>query len=34
MAAHLTNISFEFIYAIFTEDASLRFLNHGAKSQK
>ena len=34
MAAHLTNFSFEFIYAIFTEDASLPFLYHGAKKSK
>ena len=32
--AHLTNFSFEFFYEIFTEDASLRLLYHGAKSQK
>ena len=29
--AHLTNFSFEFFYEIFTEDASLLFLCHGAK---
>ena len=29
--AHLTNFSFEFFYEIFTEDASLLFLYHGAK---
>ena len=29
--ADLTNFSFEFFYEIFTEDASLRLLYHGAK---
>ena len=32
--AHLTNFSFEFFYEIFTEDASLLLLYHGAKSKK
>ena len=32
--AHLNNFSFEFVYEIFTEDASLLLLYHGAKSQK
>ena len=32
--AHLTNISFEFFYKIFTEDASLPLLYHGAKQSK
>ena len=32
--AHLTNFSFEFFYEIFTEDASLPFLYHGAKKSK
>ena len=32
--AHLTNFSFEFFYDIFTEDASLLFLYHGAKKSK
>ena len=32
--AHLTNFSFEFCYTIFTEDASLPFLYHGAKKSK
>ena len=32
--AHLTNFSFEFFYEIFTEDASLLFLYHGAKKSK
>ena len=32
--AHLTNFSFEFFYKIFTEDASLPFLYHGAKKSK
>ena len=32
--AHLTNFSFEFFYEIFTEDASLRLLYHGAKKVK
>ena len=32
--AHLTNFSFEFLYEIFIEDASLRLLNHGAKKSK
>ena len=34
--AHLTNFSFEFVYEIFTENASLCLLSlyHGAKSQK
>ena len=32
--AHLTNFSFEFLYEIFTEDASLPFLYHGAKKSK
>ena len=31
--AHLTNFSFEFVHEIFTEDASLAFLYHSAKSQ-
>ena len=31
---HLTNFSFEFFYQIFTEDASLLFLYHGAKKSK
>ena len=32
--AHLTNFSFEFVYEIFTADASLPFLYHGAKKSK
>ena len=32
--AHLTNFSFEFSYKIFTEDAPLPLLYHGAKSQE
>ena len=32
--AHLTNFSFEFFYEIFTEDASLPILYHGAKKSK
>ena len=32
--AHLTNLSFEFVYEIFTEDASLLLLYHGAKKSK
>ena len=32
--AHLTNFSFEFVYKIFTEDASQRLLYHGAKKSK
>ena len=32
--AHLTNFSFEFFYEIFTENASLRPLYHGAKKSK
>ena len=32
--AHLTNLSFELFYEIFTEDASLRFLCHDAKKSK
>ena len=32
--AHLTNFSFEFFYDIFTEDASLLVLYHGAKKSK
>ena len=32
--AHLTNFSFEFFHQIFTEDASLLFLYHGAKKVK
>ena len=32
--AHLTNVSFEFFYKIFTEDASLSLLYHGAKRVK
>ena len=32
--AHLTNFSFEFFYKIFTEDASLSLLYHGAKKSK
>ena len=31
---HLTNFSFEFFYKIFTEDASLPLLYHGAKKSK
>ena len=34
LVAHLTNFSFEFCYEIFTEDASLLFLYHGAKKSK
>ena len=33
-AAHLTNFSFEFLYEIFTDDASLFYLNNGAKKSK
>ena len=32
--AHLTNFSFEFLYEIFTEDASQLLLYHGAKKSK
>ena len=32
--AHLTNFSFEFFYEMFTEDASLLLLYHGAKKSK
>ena len=32
--AHLTNVSFEFFYKIFTEDTSLLRLYHGAKKSK
>ena len=32
--AHLTNFSFEFFYEMFSEDASLRLLYHGAKKAK
>ena len=32
--AHLTNFSFEFFYKIFTEDAPLPLLYHGAKKSK
>ena len=32
--AHLTIFSFEFFYKIFTEDASLPLLYHGAKKSK
>ena len=32
--AYLTNFSFEFFYAIFTEDASLLLLYHGVKKSK
>ena len=32
--ARLTNFSFEFFYEIFTEDASLPLLYHGAKKSK
>ena len=32
--AHLTNFSFELFYKIFTEDASLPLLYHGAKKSK
>ena len=32
--AHLTNFPFEFFYKIFTEDASLSLLCHGAKKSK
>ena len=32
--AHLTNFSFEFIYAILTEDTSLHCLHHGAIKSK
>ena len=32
--SHLTNFSFEFICKIFTEDASLPLLYHGAKNSK
>ena len=30
----MTNFSFEFFYAIFTQDALLLFLHHGAKKSK
>ena len=32
--AHLTNVSFEFFYENFIEDASLLFLYHDAKKSK
>ena len=32
--AHLTNFSFEFFHEIFTEDACLLLLYHGAKKSK
>ena len=32
--SHLTNFSFEFVYKIFTEDASQPLLYHGAKKSK
>ena len=32
--AHLTNFPFEVLYKIFTEDASLPLLYHGAKKSK
>ena len=32
--ARFTNFSFEFFYEIFTEDASLFRLHHGAKKSK
>ena len=32
--AHLTNVSFEFFYENFTEDASLRLIYNGAKKSK
>ena len=32
--AHLTNFSFEFLYEIFTEDASILLLYHGVKRSK
>ena len=32
--AHLTNFSFEVFYKLFTEDASLPLLYHGAKKSK
>ena len=32
--ARLANFSFEFFYEIFTQDASLLFLYHGAKKSK
>ena len=32
--AHLANVSFEFFYKIFTEDASLPLPYHGAKKSK
>ena len=32
--AHLTHFSFEFSYKIFTEDAALPHLYHGAKKSK
>ena len=32
--AHFTNFSFEFVYKIFTEDASQPRLYYGAESQK
>ena len=34
LKAHLTNFSFEFFYAIFTEDASILFYAIVQKSQK
>ena len=34
LMAHLTNFFFEFFYKIFTEDASLILLYHGAKKSK
>ena len=32
--AHLTNFALEFVFEIFTGDASLRFLYNGAKKSK
>ena len=34
LVSHLTNFSFEFVYEIFTEDASPLLLYHGAKKSK
>ena len=34
LVAHLTNVSFEFFYQIFTKDASQLLLYHGAKKSK
>ena len=34
LVAHLTNFSFEFLYEIFTEDASQLLLYHSAKKSK